>query len=350
MQKLFTGLLISLFALGAPASEIKTDETIEFFPSLGWQNPDSSWTLQIRGWVFEQERRPGVATSFRKAIGMHSSDMTESELKIYGERSRLFLIDVERDKPVAIRLGRDTFPVGKSAIDGRFSADLILSNPQVKQLQTNGSIPFTAVLPDKDRRVFAGTVHLVSDRGLSVISDLDDTIKISNVRKRDELLRNTFSRPFKVVPGMADAYKAWSKTTNVTFHYVSASPSQLRAPIAQFLEENQFPAGSVHLSVFDWRKQLSQKHGSLAAGYKPGVIEPILKQFPQRRFVLVGDSGELDPEIYGEIARKFPAQIHRIFIRDVTNDDAERYAKAFREIPTATWNIFREPSEMKLDK
>ena len=51
--------------------------------------------------------------------------------------------------------------------------------------------------------------------------------------------------------------------------------------------------------------------------YKTGVIERILADFPRRRFLLVGDSGEQDPEIYGAIARKHPEQVERIFIRNV---------------------------------
>ncbi len=83
--------------------------------------------------------------------------------------------------------------------------------------------------------------------------------------------------------------------------------------------------------------------------YKPGVIEPLLKQFPQRSFVLVGDSGERDPEIYGALARKFPAQILRIVIRDVTNESAEaaRYQEAFHDVPAGKWQIFRAPEEIK---
>ncbi len=42
-------------------------------------------------------------------------------------------------------------------------------------------------------------------------------------------------------------------------------------------------------------------------------------RFPKRRFILIGDSGEKDPEVYREIQRRFPAQVQEIMIRDVTN-------------------------------
>jgi phosphatidate phosphatase APP1 len=65
--------------------------------------------------------------------------------------------------------------------------------------------------------------------------------------------------------------------------------------------------------------------------------------------VLVGDSGEKDPEIYGALARKFPSQIHRIYIRDVTAEDANapRYRQAFDGVRREVWSIFRMPKEIE---
>jgi phosphatidate phosphatase APP1 len=65
--------------------------------------------------------------------------------------------------------------------------------------------------------------------------------------------------------------------------------------------------------------------------------------------VLVGDSGEKDPEVYGQIAREHPAQILRIYIRDVTGDRADdaRYRGAFRGIPAEKWQLFRDPVEVR---
>jgi phosphatidate phosphatase APP1 len=78
-------------------------------------------------------------------------------------------------------------------------------------------------------------------------------------------------------------------------------------------------------------------------------IEPLLKDFPDRRFVLIGDSGEKDPEIYGAMARKHPEQIARILIRDVTGQSAgaTRYTRAFVDVPKDHWRIFKEPSEIQ---
>ena len=69
---------------------------------------------------------------------------------------------------------------------------------------------------------------------------------------------------------------------------------------------------------------------------------------PNRDFILVGDSGEKDMEIYGNVARKFPQQIEKILIRSTNGKTitSERIAKAFKNIPTSKWRFFRDASEI----
>jgi phosphatidate phosphatase APP1 len=63
-----------------------------------------------------------------------------------------------------------------------------------------------------------------------------------------------------------------------------------------------------------------------------------------RKLVLVGDSGERDPEIYGFIARKYPKRVHKIFIRAVKGEksDDERFLKAFDTVPREKWLVFND--------
>jgi len=84
-----------------------------------------------------------------------------------------------------------------------------------------------------------------------------------------------------------------------------------------------------------------------AANYKFATISPIISQSKGARYILIGDSGEADPENYGMLARKFPNEIDRIFIRSVTMDSEERYQAAFRNIPRSKWKVFVLPEEIK---
>ncbi len=193
-----------------------------------------------------------------------------------------------------------------------------------------------------------GTVHLRSETGTTVISDIDDTIKISQVGNTKELVRRTFLEPFEAVPGMSGVYRQWAQA-GADFHYLSSSPWQLYVPLSQFLTQQRFPAGTTQL------KQVRVKSPSVASllddpeDHKLPAIERQLKLYPQRRFMLVGDSGEKDPEIYGAVARKYGMQIARVLIRDVTGTPARdaRYQQAFRDVPREKWQLFQDAKELE---
>lgn len=73
---------------------------------------------------------------------------------------------------------------------------------------------------------FYCTVYILASHGVSVISDIDDTIKISNVLNPHACFKSTFCESFEPVPGMSEVYRQWSEQ-HCQFHYVSASPWQL---------------------------------------------------------------------------------------------------------------------------
>ena len=81
---------------------------------------------------------------------------------------------------------------------------------------------------------------------------------------------------------------------------------------------------------------------------KSSVIRNLIKAFPGRQFILVGDSGEHDPEVYGAMARRFPGQIACTLIRqlDAPPDSPRRYLRAFRDIDPTRVQIFRYSSEL----
>lgn len=83
----------------------------------------------------------------------------------------------------------------------------------------------------------------------------------------------------------------------------------------QFLLESHFPPGSMHLR--DDGKMLARLVETPGQAKRDAILK-ILADFPKRLFVLIGDSGEIDLEIYTRIAMEHPDQIFKIYIRDVT--------------------------------
>jgi phosphatidate phosphatase APP1 len=345
MMKLLTILTFFGFCLHAEekVTRLKPDEQIVFYPTVAQQVPGETnlWRTEIHGCVFEVEKRRLLVTTFREAIELKTEAMTSAQSVVFDERARLFLVDHERGKKVFIRCGTNGFFVDKSGADGRFSGEITFPN--------SAATSFTAILNSDDTREFKGHIFPLETEGVSVISDIDDTIKITEVRDKQATLRNTFLREFEAVPGMAEFYQMLARSNGTAFHYISASPWQLYEPLAALVASNGFPAGTFELKTFRWKNRSFFSLFASPEKYKPGVIEPLLKQFPKRKFILIGDSGERDPEIYGVLARKFPEQIIHIYIRDVTNEPAAspRHEQAFRNVPRTKWQIFREPNEIK---
>lgn len=334
-------------------SAIKDDETVVFFPSTGRLAEDPpSWMVTIRGWVFEPEKdskvRSGLLALFRQALGLSGS---EAELASFKERGSAFLVDNERGKAITIRIGQKVYPVGKSEPNGHFSGTLRLPEAEVRALiRKEGSIgrlPFELALGKDAKRSVTGEAYLLDETGLSVISDIDDTIKVSEVKDRKALLANTFLREYRAVPGMAELYAGWARK-GAAFHYVTASPWQLYEPLSAFVQKSGFPAGTFDMKLFRWKDSTFFDLFASPEEYKPTVLTPLLEGFPKRRFILVGDSGEKDPEIYGALQRKFPDRIEQIFIRDTTGEGAasDRMKKAFGGVPVDRWKVFRDPKDL----
>ncbi|CAI2185399.1 1135_t:CDS:2 [Funneliformis geosporum] len=108
---------------------------------------------------------------------------------------------------------------------------------------------------------------------------------------------NTFLQPFKDVQGMSDLYRKFS-----------------------FFQTYNFPPGSAHFKFYDGliKSAYEQKENPMASKFM--YIRELLKDFPNRKFILIGDTGELDPELYTTIARENPGRILRIYVRDVTTE------------------------------
>jgi hypothetical protein len=357
-----------LFSITASAqfTQLKRDQRIVFYPSVARRvaGETNLWRAEIHGCIFEPEKRRLMLATLREALDLRGITMSAPEQQMFTERARLFLVDHERGRKVFIHLGTNEFFAGKSGADGRFASTVLFNDAELERrspirraeghatqpAEVENGAPFAAALAAEDSRIFMGQVFFLADAGLSVISDIDDTLKITQVRDRHATMRNTFLREFQPVPGMAEFYQTLARSNHAAFHYVSASPWQLYEPLAEFVHTNGFPAGTFALKQFRWQDKNFFSLFLSPEKYKPRVIEPWLQQFPARRFILIGDSGERDPEIYAALARKYPRQIARIYIRDVTGESAGavRYAKAFQDVPLERWQIFREPKALKL--
>jgi hypothetical protein len=321
----------------APARlQVVTEKEVTFYPTYGYR-AGTGWNAQLRGWVHEDQK---IKADFAVAFLKHVANCNAAEVVNVRARSADFADHNKTFEKVVVKFDSDpdnqAYEFPRSKGDGIVKLDLDLTDEKAKRLleqqhSSNGWLTYRAVSKD---HTGLGRVRLIErdPNGLSLISDIDDTIKITEVPAgKDTVLRNTFCLDFKtvVVPDMAATYK---ELNNIPVHYVSGGPEQLFGPLYDFLITGPggFPEGTFHLKGFSTHPSLESTNNLLqflgsslevTYNHKRDEINALMDKFPERKFILVGDSGEIDPEVYSEIRKKRPAQVQEIRIRDLINDN-----------------------------
>lgn len=209
--------------------------------------------------------------------------------------------------------------------EGYFNVDMALAKPldapgwHTVELELLDPVP-----GGKAVRSMAQVLVPPATARFGIISDIDDTIVWTNaVNKLRMLLMLTRSnahtrKPFK---GVAAFYRALHRGAtgsedNPVF-YISSSPWNLFTPLVEYMRVQGLPSGPLFLKDFgDHTLFASRDHHT----HKLASIEQILHAFPHLQFILIGDSGEQDPEIYSQVVKTYPRRVRVIYIRNVNPD------------------------------
>lgn len=168
-------------------------------------------------------------------------------------------------------------------------------------------------------------------------------------------MKTTFAEPAQFTSHMPDFYKILDEQLHKPcWFYLSASPYNLYPFLHTFLE-NYYPKGTMILRDASWQT-LGGLLGSLTQGvkaYKSSRIEKIHGWLPERKFICIGDSTQMDPETYAAMYKKYPGWISAIYIRKVLDAPhmekknlPERFEKAFEGVPANVWRVFVLPDEL----
>lgn len=187
------------------------------------------------------------------------------------------------------------------------------------------------LVPDEDSEEFG------------IISDVDDTVVLSKAASILKMfwivaLNNAHTRlPFPGVGAFYEALRRGSegKSRNPLF-YVSSSPWNIYDVLTDFMDVHGLPVGPIFLK--DWSPTALGKHED----HKLDLIRDLLSTYPDLPFILLGDSGQEDPEIYTQAALENPGRVKAIFIRNVTGE------KRRREIESLARDLDPANTEMKL--
>lgn len=161
-------------------------------------------------------------------------------------------------------------------------------------------------------------VNIVSPAGLGIISDIDDTVKYTGVigDKRELMSRLLVGQISSWnIPVVVKWYQDMLRFSGATFHYVSNSPWQLYNIINQYFESVNLPRGSIHLKQYSGNIIASLREPSTSR--KKTTLSKILHDFPDKKFICIGDSGEHDFEAYVDLAKAYPNRIMAIYVRAV---------------------------------
>jgi phosphatidate phosphatase APP1 len=156
-----------------------------------------------------------------------------------------------------------------------------------------------------------------------VISDIDDTVVRTDATHLVKMLRNTFlgnARTRVPFPGVAAFYRALQQGMGETpfnpIFYVSSSPWNLHDVLSEFLTLQKIPVGPLMLR--DWGLSRSEGLPTGHGTHKLAQIRRVMDLYPALPFLLIGDSGQEDPEIYHQVVHDYPDRVLAVYIRNVT--------------------------------
>jgi len=339
--------------IDAPAAR----DVIVLFPSNASQSNDGKhWSVTVQGRVYQpagvSKKRTVLINAIAKVFDLDDNQVKSS---LFEERAGYLLSISEPNRRVTVKIGDHTFRLPPSNSGGYFTDEIQLDQDEISRLARDGVISFETVPTAANSSRVTGSAILAPEVGLSVVTDMDDTIKVTDVLHHTEMLKNTLVRTFSAVTGMVPLYQSWQKAAKdqILFHVVSAGPWQMYEPLRHFTEDAKFPGFAWYmrpaLKPRTWQELLHELKPD-PYPFKVHTIEGIMKRFPRRHFIFVGDSGEKDPEVYSTLLAEYPTQVDAVFIRNVTKEprDAVRYKNDFRGDAAAKLWVFNNPAELSL--
>jgi hypothetical protein len=138
-----------------------------------------------------------------------------------------------------------------------------------------------------------------------IISDVDDTIKVTDVLDRVNAAYNAYFSKSEF-SGMSQLYRELNHAENIIY-YVSGAPRFLEEKVGDFLEFNRFPQ----------KKNLILRNGLSTPifDYKVATISRLIDSNNPDKIILIGDDTEFDPEVYELLSQKYPSKVQDIYIR-----------------------------------
>ena len=309
------------------------DERVIVVPYPGWATNDF---LYLRGSVVEQGQ-------------VEKPDPTGSVWEDLSVTMGRFLAEEVMGATVSVTVGEMKTTVTTDS-DGFFQVEV-----PVRGTVAPGWSDITVRLEDfpgmtqAPLEISAPVLRPHPEATVGIISDIDDTVirtGIAEPLKNWRTIIESDAEARVAFPGLAPLYQALERgdeaeASNPIF-YVSSGSWKLYDLIARFKVLNGIPLGPVFMD--DWGLEETRWFKSSHGAHKTSTIDRIMGHYPSLDFILVGDSGQHDAEIYAEAVRTHGKRIKAIWIRDVSPDERDaEVIELLREARDAGVAVFAEP-------
>ena len=158
---------------------------------------------------------------------------------------------------------------------------------------------------------------------VGIISDVDDTVMVTALPRPFLAAWNTFvldEHARRPVPGMAVLYERLTRAhPGMPVFYLSTGAWNVAPTLTRFLSRNLYPSGPLLLT--DWGPTHDRWFRS-GRDHKVDTLERLSREFPEIRWLLVGDDGQHDEEIYGQFTADHPHAVEGVAIRQLSNSEA----------------------------
>lgn len=275
---------------------------MQLFPTYAF-NSNNATVVRVKGWAF------------KKSHSLRNSTADP------------FLSGSVKCSPITITIGSQVFSTATG------NSGIFTFRAEVNH-QNEGDVIVTAFCDSDTSSAATITVPIISATGLSIVSDVDDTIKDSMVYKSKihAIAKALFKKP-QEVPGMANAYNYLS-AKGCPIHYVSSGPFKLTQYLLDFIQEFGFPRVSLALRDNVWTEK--------TIDYKTRVIREIINVF-------LNDLGSPQAHFCAKTA-----QISIVFIRQVDGKslDALRarakaaFSPGVADLNDFAWQGFKDPMDI----
>ncbi|WQF81898.1 Putative phosphatidate phosphatase APP1, catalytic domain-containing protein [Colletotrichum destructivum] len=189
------------------------------------------------------------------------------------------------------------------------------------------------------------TAYLVPPQGLTILSDIDDILRVTKIYIPKEGLLNSFARPFTPWMNMPEIYANWSASIpDFHFHYLTTTPEQVTRNYMEFIYKT-YPLGS-----FDTRP-LNFSDVQATLSIRRFLLDKIFQTFPQRKFILVADTTNSDVmKAYPAMYKDYPGQVQCILLRNTSATDSGNLfpynTEGFKDIPQSNYMFFTVPDDL----